>query len=269
MSSPLRDRLNAGGVSVEPWSGDCVGLPNAFLRCALFAAIPDGAENKSRVFHESRYVIGLKKTTVVHSGPQLCQGDLDLWMALLTLLHRSPFGEVVRCRLSNVLHAQGLTDTGKNRTKTWARLTRLCQTNLSVTGDGFRFVGNLVHSAEIDDSGALVVRLDPKLATMFFSGRFTLLDSRIRLELRGQPLAGWLYGFYLSHRDPYTLKVDTVRALSGSTVASRDKFCQQLRGALGRVQKAAEKHARYCQFEVIGGARGRVNFVWLKSRSSR
>lgn len=267
MAGRLRDSLDAGCVSIQPWPVDCAGLPNVFIRSALFAAIPDLSEEKERDFHSDREVPGLKGVRVLQTGPQLCQADLELWMALLTLLHRTPFGLIVSCRLSKVLHAQGLTDTGKNRAKTWARLTRLCRTNLSVTGEGFRFIGNLVHSAETHDSGVLVVRLDENIATMFMPGRFTLLDFRVRLALRGQPLAGWLYGFYASHRAPYTLKVDTLRALSGSTVASRDKFCQQLRGALAKVQSEAEKRAKYFQFEVEGGVQGRVHFFWLKKPS--
>lgn len=264
MAGRLRGLLDAGGVSIQPWARDCVGVPNAIIRSALFAAIPDLSEERDRYFYCDREVRGLKGVRVLHTGPQLCQADLELWMALLALLHQAPFGQTVRCRLSEVLRAQGLTDSGKNRDKTWARLMRLSKTNLTIEGTGFRYVGNLVYSAELNDFGVLEVRLSERMAAIFSVGRYTLLDLRIRLALRGQPLAGWLYGFYVSHRDPYTLKVDTLRELSGSTVASRDKFCQQLRVALARVQSAAEKHAKYCQFEVEGGAQGRVSFFWLK-----
>jgi hypothetical protein len=80
------------------------------------------------------------------------------------------------------------------------------------------------------------ITLNPKLAALFAHG-WTALEWKQRQELRGKHLALWLQGYYASHAAPVPVKVETLRAWSGSRTKSLRAFRQNLRAALDQLKK--------------------------------
>jgi TrfA protein len=87
-----------------------------------------------------------------------------------------------------------------------------------------------------DLSGLYVVIFNPKILT-FYDGGWTAIDWQDRQRLRGKPLALWLHGYLASHAKPYPIKIDTIRAFSGSNNKQIDGFKRSLVSALNELQK--------------------------------
>ncbi len=66
-----------------------------------------------------------------------------------------------------------------------------------------------------DESGQYVVIFNPKILTLF-EGRLDAIDWQARQLFRGKPLVLWLHGYLASHAKPYPIKIETLRAFSGS-----------------------------------------------------
>ena len=72
-----------------------------------------------------------------------------------------------------------------------------------------------------------------------YKAGWTAIDRDIRQKLRRKPLALWLHGFYSSHAQPYPIKVDTLRELTGSATKEPRKFKQNLKVAFVALEAAA------------------------------
>ena len=79
------------------------------------------------------------------------------------------------------------------------------------------------------------VVIDPDTAKLYAAG-WTTVDWQQRQELRRQPLALWLHGYYATHAKPLPVKVDTLRSLSGSKAKKLYHFRAALRQALDELK---------------------------------
>lgn len=199
----------------EFWDGwGCV--PNVLLRSSVFAA----TRVSSRTLRD-RKVASLSNVVIVVTGPQLTQPDLDVWMEAVYLARH---GDAVQINRRALLERLGRTTGSSDRewlTKSLARLSK-CRIDVSVRRQP-RFSGCLLQSLKIhrqtkrvsDAKGPEIeLSLDPSMVNLFRDG-WTMLKFSARTELRGDPLANWVLGFYRSHRDAYDLKVETLHRLSG------------------------------------------------------
>jgi hypothetical protein len=96
--------------------------------------------------------------------------------------------------------------------------------------------GSLLEFMRDDLSGRYVVIFNPKILT-FYEGGWTAIDWQDRQRLRGKPLALWLHGYLASHAKPYPIKIDTIRAFSGSSNKQIKSFKRSLIAALSELKK--------------------------------
>lgn len=207
--------------------------PNSLLRSALFSAAGGKRELLQRV-----KVASLSNIEITYTGARLGQTDLDIWHGLLGL----PRGEdgwrefSGRALLGEIGRQHGKSD------REWleAGVARLSATTVEVRSAGGKvtyggsLVDEFVRSEERE--GWWRVRLNRRLADLFTSAAWSLLDQSVRAQLARKPLAQWLHAFYASHTNPFPYSVSKLMELSGAGKGELWRFRDLLRPALQELE---------------------------------
>ncbi|WJF90208.1 plasmid replication initiator TrfA [Paraburkholderia bonniea] len=236
-------------VQLPLWPDSVRGVPNGFLRSALFGAIAKGR----RRYMPGERVATLDGLTIIYTGERLDQGDLDVWESVLHAVRLQALGEQCRVTSYALLKLMGKTDTGKNRKVLHARITRLRANAVEIKQDRYSYIGGLVDEAYKDnETQEWVIVVSPKLRALFGTDQFTQIDWTVRRALGGRPLAQWLHGFYASHAKPYPMRTDTLLKLAGSEDESPSSGRQTLRKALDALAEAGEAHGQPFSYDIRG-----------------
>ncbi len=222
-------------LQLRPWPDTVRGVPNPVLRSALFGAIPRG----KRGYQDRVKKASVDGVTVVQTGPQLDQADLDVWQQCLHLACTGGFGEEIRFTGNGFLKAIGRA-TGKSQHQWLKSALRRLMTSLVELEDGKKtYAGQLLHHWYRDEeTGHHVMVLNPRLVVMYGTDGWTQVEWEQRQALKKQPLAQWLHGFCSTHAAPFPYKVETLHRLCGSVAKRLDHFREELREALGKLQEA-------------------------------
>ncbi len=216
-----------------PWGEEMRGVPNILIRCAIFAVVRAG---QRRSFKQEQ-IYSLDGYTIIYTGEQLDQGDLDIWQQAIHLCQRT-LGDFVPCSKKQLLRA---LDRGEGKeNKLWltrgldrlvAASAKLIDTRAGSKEDPRQFNDNLLGYKM--DGDRLLLRVSKDWATFFLREAYTLIDWERRLSLppRSQ-LAKWLHDFYSSHADPFPMKAETLRDLCGCKTTDIHRFRANLRAAL-------------------------------------
>ena len=231
------------------WPDLVRAVPNGVLRSALFGAIKKGP----RRYMQGEQVAALDGIEIRYTGPQLDQGDLDVWESLLHVVRFQAMGEQCHLTAYGLLKLMGKTDTGKNRATLQTRIERLRANAVTIKQDRYSYIGGLVDEAFKDEgTQEWVIGLNPKLHALFAEDQFTQVDWSVRQALDGQPLAQWLHGYYASHAKPYPVTVDTLLKLSGSENTEPRSSRQKLRKALDAVVDASTANDQPFSYDILG-----------------
>jgi hypothetical protein len=228
-------------VRLPAWPEAARGVPNGFLRSALFGAIAKGR----RRYIGGEQIAALEGIEIRYKGERLDQGDLDVWESVLHAVRLQELGS--RCRLTSyaLLKLMGKTDTGKNRATLQARIERLVACALTIKQDRYTYIGSLIAGAAKDEeTQEWVIELDAKLWPLYAADQFTQIEWDVRQTLNGHQLAQWLHGFYASHAQPFPVKIETLHRLCGSEAGLMSDFAKKLRKALGAVVEASKAHGQ-------------------------
>ena len=259
--------INQQMVQLPLWDDAVRGVPNAFLRSALFGVVTrglKGSEEKAdeekgiakriqRAYLERKEIHAQKGIHIIYTGVRLDQDDLEVWDAVLQITRFQALGSECRVTAYQLLKELDKTDCGKNRDTLAHRLSRMNATALDVKVDGFSYEGSLINEVyRVEKSREYVIRLNPKLSNLFAPSQFTLIDWSVRHELDGKPLAKWLHGFYSSHAKPRDLKLSTLLELAGCENAEPRSSRQNLRKALESLTEASNKHGQAFSYEICG-----------------
>ena len=226
-------------VQLPIWPEPARGVPNGFLRSALFGAIAKGR----RRFLEREQLAAVGGIEVSYTGQRLDQGDLDVYESVLHALRFQAMGKQCRVTGYALLKLMGKVDTGGNRDTLHRRLTRLRANAVQIKQGRYTYIGGLVDEAfQDEETQEWVIVLNPRLRALFEPDQFTQVEWGVRQTLSGQPLAQWLHGFYASHAKPYPVKVETLHSLCGSETESMRHFREKLLKALDAVVAASDAH---------------------------
>lgn len=243
-SQPSRE-----AVQLPLWPEPVRGVPNGFLRSALFGAIKKGA----RRYMEREQLAALEGVEMRYTGQRLDQGDLDVWESVLHAARMQALGEHCHITSYALLKLMGKTDTGKNRATLHSRITRLVAGAVEVKQGRYTYMGSLIGEAFKDEkTQGWVIVVNPRLRTLFAADQFTYVEWAVRRALDGQPLAQWMHGFYVSHAKPYAYKVETLHRLCGSEAVRMDHFREKLRKALDAVADASQAHGEGFDYTIRG-----------------
>jgi hypothetical protein len=236
-------------VQLPLWPQPVRGVPNGFLRSALFGAIRKGA----RRYIKAELVAAVEGVEIRYTGERLDQGDLDVWESVLHAVRTQELGTECRVTSYALLKLMGKTDTGKNRATLHTRITRLVANALEVKQERYTYIGSLIAGAAKDEeTHEWVIELNPKMRPLFANDQFTQIEWSVRHSLDGQQLAQWLHGFYASHAKPFPMRMETLLKLAGSENANPRSAQQMLRKALDAVAEASEAHGEGFNYEIRG-----------------
>ena len=154
-------------VQLPLWAQVCRGVPNSVLRSALFGVMRHGP----RSFQQRVQKASVEGVKIIHTGPQLDQGDLDVWEQALQLARTGGLGCRIQFTASHFLKSIG-RGTGKSQHE-WLKgvFARLAASVVEIK-DGHRaYFGAILHQGGRDDqTGRYVVEMNPKI-TFYFSKR--------------------------------------------------------------------------------------------------
>jgi hypothetical protein len=229
------------------WPDVMRGVPNGFLRSALFGAIGKGG----RAYLERHEVHAQDGIRIVYTGARLDQGDLDVWETVVHIARLQALGNECRVTAYQLLKALGKTNSGANRDTLDRRLSRMKATGVDVTVGRYGYEGSLIDEVFRDkETREYVIRLNPKLRALFADDQFTQVDWTVRQALDGKPLAQWLHGYYASHAKPYPVKVETLLKLSGSENDESRSSRQKFRKALDALVEASAANGQPFSYEI-------------------
>ena len=236
-------------ITLPLWPDVVRGVPNGVLRSALFGAIKKGA----RPYLERQEIHAQEGIKIIYTGARLDQGDLDVWETVLHLVRVQALGDECRVTAYQLLKMLGKTDTGINRDTLERRLSRMKATGVDVNVGRYGYEGSLIDEVYRDkETRGYVIRLNPKLSSLFAADQFTQVDWNVRHALDGKPLAQWLHGYYASHAKPYPLCMETLLKLSGSENADLSSGRQKLRKAMDALTDASEANGQPFSYDIHG-----------------
>lgn len=214
------------------WAETVRGVPNAVLRSALFGAIKRG----KRAFQQRVKKASVESVTVIHTGPQLDQADLDVWEQCLQLARTGGLGTRIQFTASGFLKA--IERAGGKSQHEWLKgaFARLSSSVVEVADGKRSYFGPMLHRGVRDEeTGHYVIEMNPDIVKLFGADGWSSIEFEARRALKKQPLAQWLHGFYSSHARPFPMKVETLHRLCGSESQQLKHFKAELKQALERL----------------------------------
>lgn len=234
-------------VQLPLWMDDKCGIPNGFLRSALFGAIRKG----SRRYLQQEKMASLDGIELIYTGQRLDQGDLDVWGGVIQFARQQHLGEQCRFTAYAMLKQLGKVDTGGNRDVLDGRLTRMKATAVRIKVGRYSYEGSLLDAVYRDEeTKEYIAVLNPKMHVLFATDQFTQVDWHIRQALDGKPLAQWLHGFYASHAQPFPMSIAKLHDLSGSEAGELWKFAQTLRKSLDHLVEVHQQHFQSFSYDI-------------------
>lgn len=225
----VSEREKNSVVQLPLWPESKRGAPNSFIRSALFAAI----QGKDRQFMKEAVLASQNGIVVKFTGEQLNQTDLDVWEAIIHLARNQPLGALCNFSAHSLLKAMGLSTGNSQHKQLHSTLIRLTACAIEVIHNGKNYFGPLIKSGAKDDvKRHYGIELNKGIIQLFGENQWTALDWQQRQLLRERPLAQALHAFYSSHRNPFPMKLDTLRSYTGSRNKQPASFKRQVKTAL-------------------------------------
>lgn len=222
------------------WPEPVRGLPNPLARSDLFTV---GNRAQPRQHFKNKAVASTKGVSIVYRGEELRQDDEDVFLQILHVARDSPLGESVELTGFAVLKALGWGRSQPMYERLKECLLRLKASALTVSTDNDErgFSGSLIRKfAWQGDDGTPMktwkIWLEPELIRLFGPDTYTQIYWEQRLSL-SSPLAKWLHGYYYTHREPYAIKVETIKSLCGSKIKTLSDFRKKLKLALDSLKE--------------------------------
>jgi len=211
-------------------------VPNSVARSALFGVVRRGRRKDLK----KELIASWKNSSIVYTGEELDQGDLDVWMQAIRLMHDEELGSKVYFSARGFLKELGRY-AGKSDYEWLDRsLTRLKANAVEVRLDNFVYVGSLINEYYKDeDTDRFVLVLNPKLVGLFDFG-MTRVQFEERLKLSKQ-FSKWLHTYIQSHRAtpdrPHRIGIEKLRNLCRSNTKRLRRFREHVRAAMEKMEE--------------------------------
>lgn len=240
--------LSDSGTALEPddsplilpgWNPEFRGVPNGLLRSALFAAIRPARGNQ-RVNFKNETMASVDGLTLIYTGEQLHQGDLDVYLGELhfSMTHGIPLGKAVLHSECAFLRSLGRGTGRKEYERLRESLLRMVGGVIQVKHGHYYYAGSLINHLYRDEKLNMTGPVfNPELLALFQDGGFSGLYWQHRLALGDSPLAQWLHGHYSSHKQPFDYSVAKLHELCGSETKALRQFRFNLKEALSKTSE--------------------------------
>ena len=232
--------MTAKVIRLPFWPEPQRSAPNEVVRSALFNA-RNRKQKREYLSNAAIYVIG--DGSITYTGEELRQDDETVWLHLIHLARNTPPGELVEFTPNAFCKAIGWDSSGKSYQRLRDCITRLQATALSVYSkrlkEGlslsmipfFRWQNSEGHALK-----TYQVRIATEMVDFFGEVHYTQLEWEQRLAL-SSGLATWLHGYFASHREPFAVKLETIREGAGLTTERNHHLKGQIGSALDALKE--------------------------------
>lgn len=202
---------------------------NILARSSLFSAI----QGKDRQLVWNKKIAGDGGNEMLWSGQELNQDDHDTLLQLVKMASHQPFGTYVTVPAHAILTGLERGTGGRQHKQLAGEIDRMTKGSVEIDTPKIRYIGHLIDDAAQDKTKRYwVYRINPLLAACYARDAYTLMDWGGRKTLQGKDLARWLQAYFVTHAEPYPVKVETLWRLSGSKAKNLFHFRLRLRKAL-------------------------------------
>jgi len=216
----LFDHLSDGNLVLWP---DCErGIPNEFVRCALFAA--KNRKEKREVYRASEpltiTIIGGGK--VIFIGEELRQDDEIVWLQLVNMSKKLRSGVVSFTPYSFLKEIKWPTN-GDSYNRLLISIRRLATCGIEVFSNRFdkgistKLIAKYEYGNNNDCLWKVQVFSKEDQLLFLFDKLYSRLDWETHLALP-QGVSTWLHSFFSSHREPFGHKIETLANGAGLTL---------------------------------------------------
>lgn len=236
---PMNTQLELLPDTLPQWPRDSRGIPNAIARSSLFNVA--NVRKGERRYFDKEEVASTKGITLVYTGAELRQNDLDVFLQVLHLAKEQKLGEDISFTAWSMILALGWSQSSDSYERLSDSMNRMKATALRLTverptGERMSFTGSLMGEFTWRETGSneplrlWTVSLERNIVKIFAPDAYSLLNWKTRLDL--PPLAKFLHAFYSTHKTPFPHKVETLHKLTASKIKEVRKFRYELKGAL-------------------------------------
>lgn len=237
-SKESKTEIAARVAQLPLWSETLRCLPNELLRSSLFAA---KNRNQPRTYLKKQDIAVLFEGRITYQGVELRQDDETVWLQLIHLAKEQPLGSVVEFTPYSFCKAVRWPICKGSYTHLRECLDRMQATALAIYSkrlqEGVSLSMIPVFAWQDENKKTLKkyrVQVAPQLLELFGTDHYTRVEWEQRLALP-VGIATWLHGYYASHREPYPLRLDTIRKGAGITTERPAKIRELIRTALAEL----------------------------------
>lgn len=215
---------------LAPWGDDMRAMPNDLARAALFTTrnkkTPREVRQQHVIFHVNKDVL------ITYTGIELRADDDELvWQQVLEYAKRSPVGTPVSFTFYELCTDLGWPINGRYYDKAEECLTRLQATAMQFSSGriGRLESVSLIHRFRVLDRGKKTsrcqVEIDEEMVVLFAGDHYAKFVWEKYREL--SPTARRMFDYFVSHKEPFPLKLETFRLMCGSDSARLKKWREQ------------------------------------------
>jgi hypothetical protein len=218
------------------WPDEMRCLPNELLRSALFTA-KNRKQPRENLKDATIFMIGGGRIT--YRGEELRQDDETVWLQLIHLAKEQQAGAFVEFTPYAFCKAIHWPLKGQSYTRLKESLQRMVATGLSVYSKRLKkgVTLSMIPAFEWRDMEKETnlprwrVQIAPQLVEMFGDVHFSRMEWEQRLDLP-VGLATWLHGYLASHKEPYPIKLETIKKGAGLTTEDKSHLKELVESAL-------------------------------------
>lgn len=227
-------------VQLPLWNDSRRAIPNEYARSAIFTVRNKKRERRT-ITNQNVFVVG--ECVIRYTGIELRAYDDELvWLEVLNLAKPFPLGEWIQFSCYQICAVLGWSKSKFYYQKIHECLLRLKATAVSIEnrrlGKGKAI--SLIEDYEwVDSTGSRLpkcrVKIHRDMRDLFAGHHFTELEWGAYIKL--SPVARRIYDYASSHRNPYPLRLDTVRSMCGSDSCNRARrWMEQVKNALSELK---------------------------------
>ncbi len=239
--SPSTDKLISGSrlqevvLQLPLWKDEFRCFPNEICRSSLFNA---RNRKQKREYLKQAEIAVVGDGRIQYTGEELRQDDGTIWFQLLQVAKEHPLGQTVEFTPYAMCKAIRWPMCKGSYERLRASLSRMQATSLSIYSarlkEGVSLSMIPVFAWRDENEQALKkyrVQIAPQLMHLFRDVHYTQVEWSQRLALPAG-IATWLHSYFSSHRQPYPIKLETIKKGAGITTRSPSRVRQLITGAL-------------------------------------
>lgn len=225
-------------VQLPLWANALRCLPNELLRSALFNA---RNRKQPRAYLKKTDIAVLFEGRITYQGEELRQDDKTVWLQLIHLAKEQPLGRFVEFTPYSFCKAIRWSICKGSYEHLRQCLDRMQASALAVYSSRLKRGVSLsmlpVFEWQDEHKQTLKkyrVQVAPQLAELFGDVHYTQVEWSQYLALP-VGIATWLHSYYASHREPFPVKLNTIKKGAGITTERPAKVRELIEKALSEL----------------------------------